>query len=314
MIRKKYNYIILILVFGFVSACSEIIFETDISQSYVNVLAPSQNSNVNSGSISFTWESVEYADNYNIQIATPNFAAAKQIVADSNVVGTNFSWQLLPNNYEWRIRAQNSAFETVYFYNNLMVSEPEDFTDREVILLSPQQDFVSNELAHTLSWESVEGANEYRVQLLKTDENGTIEHEENTSNTSIEFEFVEGEYTWQVRAQNSTQNTLYYSRQLLIDTTEPDQVTLQTPVDNSSEKEGKITFNWQRKDVGGSQEFDSIYIYNDKALSNLIWKEGSDKKQIEKELTKDDYYWYVKPFDKAGNMGLESTVFGLEVN
>ena len=85
MKMKKQVFAALMLIICLAISCSEILFETDISDSYVNVLAPTQNSNVPSGTVTFSWEAVQYADDYNIQIATPNFELAKQIVADSNV-------------------------------------------------------------------------------------------------------------------------------------------------------------------------------------------------------------------------------------
>jgi len=306
--------IIFVVVFMLFYGCSEIIFETDISQSYVNILAPTDDSNVPSGTVSFNWEAVEYADNYNIQIATPDFASANQIVADSNVVGTNFQWQLLPEKYEWRIRAQNSAFETVYFSKLLTVSESDDFSGTEVALTTPPVNHNSNESIQTLSWESVEEATEYRVRIFQPDENGSLIHEETINSTSLNYEFLDGNFTWQVRAQNTTQNTLYFSRKLLIDTVNPGIISLQSPENGNIEDAGEIKFIWQRNDIAGSVEFDSIYIYNNKNLTNLIWKERSDEKQIVKDLTEDNYYWLVKPFDKAGNKGTDSAVFDLEVN
>lgn len=294
--------------------CSDIIFETDISESYVNILAPTDQSNVASGTVSFHWEAVEYADNYNLQIATPDFENAKQLVADSNVVGTNFQWQLLPENYEWRIRAQNSAFETVYFSKYLTVTESDDFSSSEVSLTSPPANHNSNESVQTLSWESVDGATEYRVRIFQPDENGTLIHEVTTNNTSINYDFLDGNFTWQVRAQNTTQNTLYFSRKLLIDTVNPGAISLQSPENGSSEDAGDINFKWERNSIEGSIEFDSIYIYNNLNLTNLIWKARSDSKQIDKDLSEDTYYWLVKPFDEAGNKGANSAVFTLEVN
>ena len=221
---------------------------------------------------------------------------------------------MLPNNYEWRIRAQNSAFETIYFYNSLAVIESEDFANSEVILLSPPSNFTTNEVTQTLTWKKVEGATEYRIQVLNPDTSGTIEHEEITNNTSLTYDFNEGQYSWQVRAQNTTQNTLYYSRSILIDITNPGEVSLQSPENESVEAAGKVSFSWLRNDIDGSKEFDSIYLYNNKELTNLVWKERSDEKEIEKELTEGNYYWFIQPFDEAGNKGVTSAVFELEVN
>ncbi len=104
-------------------SCDDIIFEEDISESFVHILAPVNNAQVRAGNISFNWEPVTYANAYQLQIALPNFANAQQIVLDTIISNTSFSKILLPNNYEWRLRAENSAFETVYFTNLLSITE-----------------------------------------------------------------------------------------------------------------------------------------------------------------------------------------------
>jgi len=61
----------------------EAVFEDDLSNNSVNLLAPLNNTQVNSGDIAFTWEQVEDADSYQIQIAVPNFENTNQILLDS---------------------------------------------------------------------------------------------------------------------------------------------------------------------------------------------------------------------------------------
>lgn len=104
-------------------ACDDVIFEQDISASYVRILAPTEEVELTTGKISFNWEPIEGADAYHIQIATPNFLNAIQIESDSLVVGSQYSKLLLPGDYEWRIRGENSAFETAYFSNTFSVIE-----------------------------------------------------------------------------------------------------------------------------------------------------------------------------------------------
>lgn len=308
------NLYLVFAIMIFTISCDEVIFEQDISESNLKILAPTNGSSVVSGNISFNWEPVTDANNYQIQIATPNFANAKQIVLDSTISNTSFSRQLLANNYEWRIRAKNSAFETSYFTNTLKVTEVEDFTDKEVELLSPMNNFISNQNAQILTWKSVEGATEYRVQIWRPDANGTLEHDEVVSLTSLLYSFIDGNYTWQVRAQNDTQNTLYFFRTLLVDTVKPNTPTLINPLDKANEASGKISFTWERETVEGSVESDSIYVYSDAELKNLVFKDISTNKQFEKDLTANSYYWHVQSFDEAGNQSSNSTTFNFNVN
>jgi hypothetical protein len=117
-----------------------------------------------------------------------------------------------------------------------------------------------------------------------------------------------------VRAQNDTQNTLYFSRTLLIDTTVPNTPDLLTPSDNETIATGKVSFTWKREDIVGSVESDSIYVFSDTDLKTLVFKDRSTNKQYEKELTTGHHYWYVQSFDEAGNQSSNSSVFYFYLN
>ncbi len=104
-------------------ACDDVIFEEDITQSYVRILAPTPQAQLTAGKINFNWEPIEGSDEYHIQIATPNFDSAKQIVLDSLVLGTDCNKLLAPGEYEWRVRGENSAYQTTYFYSDFSIIE-----------------------------------------------------------------------------------------------------------------------------------------------------------------------------------------------
>lgn len=315
MKRNKFVHFYLLFTFLIiVNACDDVIFEEDISESFVNILGPTNNATVITGTISFNWEPVSDADNYQLQIAAPNFANAIQIVLDSTITKTSFSQQLLPNSYEWRVRAKNSAFETSYFTNALTVTEVENFKDKQVVLVSPNDNLISNQNVQTLSWQSVEGATEYRIQIWQPDINGTLLNDEVINSTNLTFTFTDNNFTWQVRGQNDTQNTLFFSRKLLIDTVKPNTPSLLTPSDNSTGSSGKISFTWDRESVAGSAETDSIYVYNNSELTNLIFKGKGQNLQFEKDLETDSYYWFVKSFDQAGNKSSNSSTFNFTLN
>jgi hypothetical protein len=113
---------LIILMTGFI-ACDDIIEVVDISKREVIVLAPTNNVVLNSTNVIFTWEALEEAETYHLQIATPNFENAQQIVKDSVLVGTNFSTSLDFKGYEWRIRGENSAYTTNYTKQSFTIEE-----------------------------------------------------------------------------------------------------------------------------------------------------------------------------------------------
>lgn len=100
----------------------EAVFIEDISDSKVILLAPSDNSNLTSGSIQFNWESISDATEYKIQIASPNFDNATQIYLDSLTTSISISKDLIVGDYEWRVKAINSGYETSYSKNSFTVN------------------------------------------------------------------------------------------------------------------------------------------------------------------------------------------------
>ncbi|WP_299548455.1 fibronectin type III domain-containing protein [Seonamhaeicola sp.] len=115
--------LLLFLVFMNVLSCDEIIEVADISDKTVEILAPTNNSVIDATSVSFTWNALEDAESYKLQIATPDFENAVQIVVDSTLANTSFIKTLAPGTYEWRLRAENSGYQTQYTINGFTVSE-----------------------------------------------------------------------------------------------------------------------------------------------------------------------------------------------
>lgn len=116
----------LLVVVFVVHACDDIIEVEDISDRTVTLVAPTNGAILNAATIHFDWESVEDAENYRIQIATPNFEAPLQIVEDATVadsISTTFSTSLDTGVYQWRVRAQNSDYHTNYTTQSFTVED-----------------------------------------------------------------------------------------------------------------------------------------------------------------------------------------------
>ena len=100
--------------------CQDILEVSDITQEQVLLLAPMNNTIVKDSVVLFTWNGVVEAESYLVQLATPNFENASQIVLDSIIVldstfvGTRVSKALRRLKYEWRVKAMNSSFETPF--------------------------------------------------------------------------------------------------------------------------------------------------------------------------------------------------------
>lgn len=109
----------LILLFS----CDDIIEVPDITDETVTVLAPADGVTLTTASITFNWSNVDDADSYRLQIATPTFVEAQQILADSLITDTNFTITLDSGNYQWRLRAENSEYQTAYITQDFTIEE-----------------------------------------------------------------------------------------------------------------------------------------------------------------------------------------------
>ncbi|MDH7445312.1 hypothetical protein [Aquimarina sp. 2201CG14-23] len=308
--KKEFIYIS-ILLFTLLG-CEEILFEEDITDDIVTLVAPSNGSQVESTAVAFSWNAVDQATSYRLQIARPTFENATQIAEDTTITATNFSTTLVKNSYEWRVRAQNSGSQTIYATAGFSIIESEDFSARDVILSSPQDNIILNNASITLQWETVTDATSYRIQLL--DESDQVIDENTSSTNSIQLTFPEGITKWQVRAENNTQNTLYFTRTLTVDTMNPKKPVATTPANQATLTDAIVSFSWTREVVEGSTEFDSIYVYRNMQLTDLVTKDQATSPTDITLDTNNTYYWFIKAFDEAGNQSEASDTFNFTIN
>lgn len=296
----------------FLFSCDEggLLIETDISNENVVLLAPSDNVEVALNSLIFDWQEIEDATHYEIQIATPDFENTQQLLLNVIDTITFYEQTLAVGEYQWRVKAKNSSYETAYTTASFSVVSVEDFSTNTIVLTTPEGNLITNNTDQTLSWEPINGATLYRIQVI---ENGSVIDEQTITSATLDYTFLEGSFTWQVRAENGTENTLYFSREVLIDLSTPNIPLLTSPEDGSELSSDNVSFEWTRELIEGSQEFDSIYVYRDSNLTDLVVKDRSTS-PFSQTLINDTYYWKVKSFDQAGNESEDSSLFSFTVN
>lgn len=118
----------LVLIALVLCGCEDLLEVSDISNETVQLLAPSDSTTVLRTDVNFTWNEVYEATQYHVQVAAPGFENAAQIVIDTVIVvdslyaGPKFNKTLGDSAYEWRVKAQNSAFETDFSSNRFTVA------------------------------------------------------------------------------------------------------------------------------------------------------------------------------------------------
>lgn len=119
MKHKQLGILVLLSVF---LSCEELAMTPDISKLRISLLAPANGSIVSEGNVIFSWEDISDAEAYQIQVATPNFENASQILADTIVPVTSFTTELMQGAYQWRVKGRNDSYETEYSSNNFTVT------------------------------------------------------------------------------------------------------------------------------------------------------------------------------------------------
>lgn len=105
---KSMGIVILLL-----TGCSDI-FEKNISEKRVDLVAPADQAETFHPVLTFAWEEVEGATDYRLIVVSPSFEEAQLYVLDTLIAGHQFSRQLQPGRYEWKVRPENSAYQGLY--------------------------------------------------------------------------------------------------------------------------------------------------------------------------------------------------------
>jgi uncharacterized protein YegP (UPF0339 family) len=255
--KKVIVFVLMALTFW---ACEEVISVPDISDNEIEILAPLDGVVVDVPGVAFSWEEIEFADQYEVQIATPSFSVANQIVLDtilrdSTQILRRFEKALIPNQYEWRIRAANSDYETAYSRASFEVTSEEqgdDISDAQVQLIAPSDSVTITSATVNFTWDAVDGAESYTLQVATPDFQNPIQVvvDEVLTTTSFQTVLTNGEYQWRVKAVNESSETDYSVHSLTIDDSDSDDISdavvvLLAPSDNAALNTTEVSFTWQ---------------------------------------------------------------------
>lgn len=293
-------YSILFLLF-LLASCDDVV-EDNLDGKSVTIISPADSIVTTSTSIQFNWEELDEATGYRLQIAKPNFTQVVELVYDSVVTNTTVTFSLSPGQYQWRLRPENGSSYGNYITRYIEIDSTSDLTNQEIVLQSPVNGLTTNETEVDFSWYSLYNATQYSFVLRYDDINGSLVlPEEVTTSTSLSITGLEeGQYAWGVRGEAALTNTAYTYRSFLVDLTAPVSSTLVAPINNVSTT-SPVFFDWNRSTDNGSNVYDSLFVYSDTNLSNLIWSTSVDSDSVSHSLNTGTYYWRLRTRDVAGN-------------
>ncbi len=316
---KTLNKIILISLSLFMFSCEDIL-EEDITDDIVQIISPTKDAVVESNVVNFKWNSLKGADKYRIQVYESN----QNLVLDSLTTKTNLTLPLEAGSYIWRVRAENYAYQSTYsFPSNFSTNIPDDLTNQQVILLTPDNDKYLNFKKITLSWQQLDKATSYSVRVVNAANGQEVYPQTDVTDTSVTLDLPaieDGNYEWRVKAKNAdTETKQYGAKKFNIDTNAPNQPKNATPADNSTQTVNTaVNYTWTIATDTGTIKSPISYVVefaSDANFTNITQTLNSSTATLQYTFSNaGTYYWRVRAIDLAGNIGTNSTAFKVTVN
>lgn len=312
MRKLKIRNTLLFFVLALTAGCNTF-FEEDISNQTIKLLSPTTGIETEIASQTFWWEKVDGASDYRLQIVSPSFVSTEVLILDTLISSDKFTVILYPSVLEWRVRAENSVYKSDWTIGKLQIYSTSDLTRQKVKLLSPG--LITKTKNIRFQWDGVSNAKSYTYIAYNDQWEGILAVTPTIVDTTFyEKDFSDGKYVWGVKAKNPTSESLYSQKSLIVDTTPPAMPVLSSPVDSSVVTNSTIVFTWTSSDLTSGISQDTLKIYSDKSLTNLVKYMASDSNSAEISFTNHSvYYWTVCSVDKAGNAGNASSVFTLTI-
>ncbi|NMH85967.1 fibronectin type III domain-containing protein [Flavivirga algicola] len=304
---KKLNNITLILILFFVSFACDDILEEDITDVTIQIISPTEGTIVEGNTAQFLWQAVKGADAYRVQIVRDD----QRYEVDSLVTLTNFTYNLDPGYYQWRIKAENFAYETSYIFPvNFEMRASDNLSNQNVVLQTPSENLYTNNKSIIFTWQSLSNTDTYTFVLAKkVGGEQTVFEQPDITNTSLNIDPMkldeDAEYIWKLKAKNAISETSFSERSLFIDTVIPNQPTLSAPLNEAKVAPSSVTFNWANgADSGTVQSLitNTLEISTDVNFNTLIHSASTTNNSAVYEfVSPNTYYWRIKAIDAATN-------------
>ena len=268
--------------------------------------------------LDFSWEKINNATSYKIEINSPD-----GLFKSDNVIESSYYVSNLQKNtqYTWRVCGVNESgdgpwsdswtFSTKSVPPDIKPTLQEPLNNAEII--APDLKF---------KWQTIKNASKYHIQLYDNLTNKLIVEDSNITTSSIYAQYnvsilkAGNEYRWQVRGLNAAGKGPWSDEWKF--TTLPDppssKAVLLKPKDNSTEQPLKISFEWET--VKGADNYhlqiknkkDNSILFND---STILHESGATVKiEVDGFKPENTYSWKIRSSNKGGN-GLWSLEYNL---
>lgn len=270
------------------------------------LLGPENSSVGLTGTITLKWSKPKNAEVYRVQIAKDAEFTRKQFDL-YNIPTETFDINNLEagTTFYWRVNASNeggsSDFSESWKFETLKGPDTPK-------LVSPADGQSNMDTNIQLEWESVLGADAYRLQVSNTRDFSVrqIDQANITDNLFNLQNLEEGKtYFWRVRASNKAGSSVYsniWSFTTKISLSAPTSPELLSPIQSATVNSSSVTFEWkpvntaEKYDIQVSKfsNFSQQIVFNDNAVThNKITLTSLEADQV--------YFWRVRAINTAGS-------------
>lgn len=217
-----------------------------------------------------SWNVDGNATSYTIQVSTDGFSTT---ITDESITSTskNLSGLTYSTSYSWRVRASNELGDGEWSDVWSFTTEPEPVAPpQKATLLNPANDATNVPPTLVLSWDSLDDATSYIVEVYT---NGTSILSKEVTETSYELTLNNNTtYTWKVRGKNSggvgswSDSWRFTIREQLVDPT-----SIVYPKNMAKGVQTTTTFVWKYVESATSYDFE---LYN-KETNELVHSQNT---------------------------------------
>lgn len=259
-IKSFLHFIIGAIIF---CSCDDII-EPDITSKQVEIKSPADGITIQTITPTFTWNAVDGATKYNIQIAYPSFDKV-QVLYDTTITKTVYSKQLNSGIFEWKVRAVNNNYYGAFTEKRkLTIDSSLKIQNQVITLISPTANSgaIDSNFTQTLRWNSLGTiASSYNIKITTPEGSTPVVYGLTDSKYTTKFT-KEGAYSWSVQGVDSDGLTNKYceAASFYIDRTKPIVSTTPASQDTLLTTSDSLSITWTSSD-DKLLKGDSIYIY-----------------------------------------------------
>ncbi|MEM9328198.1 MAG: hypothetical protein AAGA85_21200 [Bacteroidota bacterium] len=284
--------------------CADIV-ETDISNREVFLFAPAEGTELDSGAVTFVWDAVADASDYQLTVVSPDFDLPGRVYADTFLTRTNFTLALDSGRYSWGVRALNSVYSTAFFTNSFRVrfGDVNNLPVDPPVLVAPGDGISTDSGNVNFVWEEVIGASRYRLRIgtpnLTTPD--LIVLDSAVSSTGYQVSLSDGSYEWGVRSENDAFQSAFTTRSLTIASGIRDPLELPvlvSPANGAVLDSGRVTLLWDAQVAAEQYQLRMLSPSFANATITVLDSVLTDTR-LEIVLDRGSYEWGVKAANSA---------------